>query len=120
MRPNKREFKNFVGTPQFMPPECIHNRFTNYKSDVWSLGCLLFYMLTGNAPFEEKSDYLIFTKVLANDLQLPDFLSEEAAELIKACLNLEYDERPSIEELKAFAFFNGVDWECPQKLPDSL
>ena len=38
----KRVFEHFIGTPQYMSPECFHNVDSNYKSDVWSLGCLFY------------------------------------------------------------------------------
>jgi hypothetical protein len=41
-------------------------------------------MLTGEAPFEGASDYLIFTKVLAMEIEFPSILSPEAIELIQA------------------------------------
>jgi serine/threonine protein kinase len=34
--------KYFVGTAQYMPPECMHNQPTDYSSDIWSLGCILY------------------------------------------------------------------------------
>lgn len=34
--------KYFVGTSQYMAPECCHNKATSKASDVWSMGCILF------------------------------------------------------------------------------
>lgn len=44
------------GTPVFMPPEmlCYNNEY-NEKVDLWSLGCLLFNLLTGSIPFDAKN-----------------------------------------------------------------
>lgn len=40
---NKRGVhKYFVGTSQYMPPECAHNKPTTKESDIWSLGCILY------------------------------------------------------------------------------
>jgi serine/threonine protein kinase len=47
-----------------MPPECIHNKFTNKKSDIYSLGALLFNLVTGFPPFVGGSEYLIFKGAL--------------------------------------------------------
>lgn len=56
----------FTGTPQFMAPEAISNcrEITNYPAvDVWSLGPLLYFLLTSKHAFQGKSEYLIFQKV---------------------------------------------------------
>jgi serine/threonine protein kinase len=45
-----------VGTPIYMAPEVVNGYDSSYcgmKADIWSLGCLLFVMLTGNTPFGE-------------------------------------------------------------------
>lgn len=49
-------FKDQVGTPAYMAPE-IHNRqpYLGWAVDVWSLGILLFIMLTGQIPFISKN-----------------------------------------------------------------
>lgn len=42
--PKRNKFTNFVGTPNFMAPECTHNLETTYASDIWSLGCILYQL----------------------------------------------------------------------------
>ena len=62
--------QKFVGTVEYMPPEIINyniNDKNNIKiaeySDIWSLGITLFQLLTGNTPFNDKTDYLIFQNI---------------------------------------------------------
>lgn len=40
--PKRRQHLNFVGTPQYMAPECAHNKPTGLYSDIWSLGAILY------------------------------------------------------------------------------
>lgn len=47
-----------------MPPECINNKFTNKKSDIFSLGGLLYFMISGFPPFLKDTEYLIFKDIL--------------------------------------------------------
>ena len=49
-----------VGTPLYMSPEQIQSRDIDGRSDIYSLGCLLYQILTGKPPFEGESAYDIF------------------------------------------------------------
>jgi len=44
-----------VGTPYYLSPEVCEDRPYNYKSDIWSLGCILYEMCTLKHPFEAKN-----------------------------------------------------------------
>lgn len=46
-----------------MAPECIRNRDSTYKSDIYSLGCLFYQLICGQTPYTGKTDYLVFTAV---------------------------------------------------------
>ena len=72
--------QKFVGTSEYMPPETIKNNFPiGEYSDIWSLAIILFQILTGNTPFRDKSDYLIFQNTIYN-------IDENAANLIENIL----------------------------------
>jgi serine/threonine protein kinase len=55
-------YYNFVGTPQYMAPECVHDQNSTPKSDIFSLAGVLFFLRTGYPAFTGGSDYLIFKK----------------------------------------------------------
>jgi NIMA (never in mitosis gene a)-related kinase len=44
-----------VGTPYYLSPEVCEDRPYNNKSDIWSLGCILYEMCTLKHPFEAKN-----------------------------------------------------------------
>ena len=44
-----------VGTPYYLSPELCEEKPYNHKSDIWSLGCVLYYALTGRSPFVAES-----------------------------------------------------------------
>ena len=67
----RKPFEHYVGTPQYMAPECIHNKASEKISDVYSLSGLLYFLKVGSAPFCAGSEYLIFKKSLENELVLP-------------------------------------------------
>ena len=47
-----------------MAPEIIENGVYDYKSDLWSVGCILYLMLTGIPPFNGIEDSEIIAKVM--------------------------------------------------------
>lgn len=78
---------NFVGTPEYMSPETIDNKDVTFASDLWAVGCILYQLLTGETPYAGGSAYLTFLKVQDSAFQLPEYLSEEAKDLITKLLH---------------------------------
>eukprot|EP00743_Colponemidia_sp_Colp-15_P008793 GILK01009595.1.p1 GENE.GILK01009595.1~~GILK01009595.1.p1 ORF type:complete len:444 (+),score=66.57 GILK01009595.1:99-1334(+) len=105
----KRNFKDFVGTPQFMSPEAIRNKGTDERSDLWSLGCLLFQMTAGFPPFHDGSDYLIFQRVLDRKLVFPAGFPSVVRELVEALVQLEPAERYTLQQVQEHPFLAGID-----------
>jgi calcium-dependent protein kinase len=58
--------KQRVGSPYYMAPEIIGGKFSS-KTDMWSVGVILFVMITGVYPFEAKSQDEIFAKIQNED-----------------------------------------------------
>lgn len=55
--------KTKIGTPHIMAPEIFENMKYNQKSDIWSLGCVLYKMATLKYPFESTSNFSIIFKI---------------------------------------------------------
>ena len=57
-----------VGTVEFMSPEVVGGHFAQLESDLWSLGVMLFMMLSGGlSPFWAGNDYKTSARVVAGD-----------------------------------------------------
>ena len=54
----------------FLPPELFQNAQLSKHSDVWSLGVLLFYMVSGELPWNCKNVMMLTTQIANNDLQI--------------------------------------------------
>jgi len=53
-----------MGTPYYMAPEVVSRTNYNEKCDVWSLGVILYFMLTGHRPFDGKKTDNIFESIV--------------------------------------------------------
>ncbi len=60
----KTPFYNYVGTPNYMAPECIHNRASEKVSDIYSLGGVLYFLKVGAPPFTGGSEFIVYKKSL--------------------------------------------------------
>jgi serine/threonine protein kinase len=108
----KPSFKNFVGTPNYMAPECVRNKNSDYRSDMWSLGCLLFQMYVGFPPFLGKSDYLIFIKSTIASFKFPgSVIPPHAKDLISKLIVLEPEKRLTMEEVYQHPYFTSESEE---------
>lgn len=84
--------------------------------DWWSLGILIYKMLTGKTPFFDKNIDVIYKNIKSKDIKIPEQLSEDAKDLISKLLeyepNLRLGSGPlGVQEIKDHFFFENVDWE---------
>ena len=91
------------GTPQYLAPEYIDGKRPNIKTDIYSLGITLFYMVSGVLPFHAGTPMALLSKQL-NEAP-PDLadvspgVSRGFADMVKGMLLKDPDERISLDEL---------------------
>ena len=98
------------GTIAFIAPEILERHPYNYKVDIWSLGVLMYYILSGELPFVQNSKGLedMILNTCRKELKFSnkfDNISKEAIDLIKGCLQKKPENRMGIDELITHIWF---------------
>lgn len=89
-----------VGTPLYFSPEIWNGKSYDYKTDIWSLGCLLYEMCALNFPFNGNSmNDLKFCANRGRYTPIPSVYSKDMNEVIKMCLQIEDFKRPTVSKL---------------------
>jgi len=101
---NTETTKDAVGTIAYIAPEILRRRSYNFKVDVWSLGVLIYHILSGEIPFMPVNLDLevMIINICKEDIKFSkkfEKISSEAIDLIKRCLEKNADKRISIEEV---------------------
>lgn len=73
-----------IGTPAYMPPETITKGISDARSDIYALGCVMFWMLTGELVFEGSA---AMSMVMRHAQEAPERPSRRGASSIPACLD---------------------------------
>ncbi|NXK53705.1 NEK3 kinase, partial [Chauna torquata] len=92
----------YVGTPYYVPPEIWESMPYNNKSDIWSLGCILYELCTLRHPFQANSWKQLILKICKGSYNpLPSHYSYELHYLIKEMFKRNPKNRPSASTILA-------------------
>ena len=95
------QFTSCRGTPRWMAPEVIRQQKHRRFADIWSFGCLMVEMATGELPWADiRAPFMIRKRVCDSDA-LPDvsMLSPTAEEFVHQCFRREPWQRPNVCDL---------------------
>ncbi|KXS15482.1 kinase-like protein [Gonapodya prolifera JEL478] len=98
--PDTQFARTYVGTPFYMSPELVNEAQYNTKSDIWSLGCLVYEMCALEPPFQAKSQSGLAAKIKLGKIpEIPKCYSNELRNAIKSMLQVNHAKRPTAVEL---------------------
>ncbi|KAJ6554519.1 kinase-like domain-containing protein, partial [Mycena capillaripes] len=103
------------GTLHWMSPAQHAGTPYSHDADVWALGLLMFRMLTGRLPFGGEGSPAQLRDTYANDpveFRQEDGIDEDAKDLIRGMLHKDPRARLTIDQVKAHAYFQGIDWSA--------
>lgn len=107
---------SLCGTVEYMAPEIILGKGHDKAADWWSVGILLFEMLTGKPPFHGGNREKIQKKIVKDKFKLPAYLTSEAHCLLKGLLQKDPSKRlgnglKGSDELKQHKWFKPINWK---------
>ncbi|OHS93181.1 CBL-interacting serine/threonine-protein kinase 20 [Tritrichomonas foetus] len=111
--------KTFVGSPSYSAPECLSKiEYDGAISDVWSLGVILYVMVTGNSPWNQNTPQMVH-QIQSADYFIPDDISPDCQDLIRKMMTVMPCDRIKLDDVLQHPWFeiaNSAKLKMPAKV----
>jgi NIMA (never in mitosis gene a)-related kinase len=93
--------KSFVGTILYSCPEIVQSQPYTEKADIWSLGCILYELMTFSQPFSAGNALTIANKIVHGEYEPVNetHYSKLLIQTVKACMTADPKQRPNVIDL---------------------
>ncbi|KAE9602532.1 hypothetical protein Lal_00049589 [Lupinus albus] len=106
------------GSPNYVAPEILANKgYDGATSDAWACGVILYVILTGYLPFDDRNLAVLYQKICKGDVQIPKWLSCGAQNMIKRVLDPNPKTRITMAQIKEDLWFK-EDYTPPNPYED--
>ncbi|TFK46841.1 Pkinase-domain-containing protein [Heliocybe sulcata] len=100
--PPDRQLDTSCGSPHYASPEIVNGlKYEGTATDIWSCGVILFALLTGRLPFDDKNVRTLLSKVKVGKYEVPAYVDPQAKDLISRMLVVDVTKRISMPEILA-------------------
>jgi len=107
---------SFCGSPEYMSPEMLLQTGHGFMVDFYSLGALIYEMITGLPPYYTTDRDEMYNRILNSPLIIPAYFSDELKNLISELLKKDPEERLGNErgiiEIKEHAWCKDINWDA--------
>ncbi|KAG2031418.1 hypothetical protein BDR03DRAFT_928036 [Suillus americanus] len=105
--PPALQLETSCGSPHYASPEIVNGlKYRGNATDIWSCGVILFALLTGRLPFDDKNVRILLSKVKAGKYDVPAYIDPQAKDLLSRMLVVDVNRRITIPEIMAHPWFN--------------
>ncbi|NP_001242199.1 CBL-interacting serine/threonine-protein kinase 1-like [Glycine max] len=94
------------GSPNYVAPEVLANKgYDGATSDTWSCGVILYVILPGHLPFDDRNLVVLYQKIFKGDVQIPKWLTPGARNMIRRILDPNPETRITMAGIKEDPWF---------------
>ena len=106
------------GSPCYASPECISGKpYNGVTTDVWSVGVILYAMLTGQLPWTKRKQSELFAQIKRGEYMIPNFLSDDCKSFIRGLMTVDCSKRMTIQEAFGHKWLRGTPPQFQQVCP---
>ncbi|KAK1232466.1 serine/threonine-protein kinase gin4 [Marasmius sp. AFHP31] len=107
--PPTLQLETSCGSPHYASPEIVNGeRYQGNATDIWSCGVILFALLTGRLPFDDKNVKALLAKVKVGKYEVPAWIDPMARDLLQKMLVVDAGKRITIPEILAHPWLSAT------------